>query len=224
VLFAVHLNSKSNDAPIYDVRLDSAQASAQIRDKFGNLINESRRSKQKLPDFLAGVYISNVVNLSTVVKVEILKVLKEQFNAKFATAGTRTAFVKSFSSQPTFHVRPLQKGGGAHLSLGYTEAVTQFRDLLRHDLLESAYRRVGMNYIGQLERNFLVLTEDGRTRYQSIKGSSTQSATASASTSASTSASATSGSNSQPLGKPKTLGTRKRGAGGLLPDSTPAKK
>jgi hypothetical protein len=219
VVFAIHLNPKSNDAPIFDVQLDSSAASAKIRDRFGALVNDARRSKQKLPDFLTGIYISNLVNLSTVVKVEILKVLKDQYNARYSATGNRTAFVKSFTSRPTFHVRPIQKGGGPHLSLGYAEAVDQFRDLLRPDLLEPAYRRVGMNYIGQLERQFLVLTEDGRNRYQMSKPSGLQAPKPGTLAGPPS----TSGSNSQPLGKSKPPGTLKRGAGGL-PDATPAKR
>jgi hypothetical protein len=141
-----------------------------IRDRFGSLINDARRSKQPLPTFLAGIFISNLVNLSTVVKVEVLKALKEQYNSRYSKSSNRTAFVKSFTSRPTFNIRPLQRGAGSHQSLGYPEAVSQYRDLLTYESLEPAYKRVGLNFVGELEYRFLVLTEVDRTRYQLSRG------------------------------------------------------
>jgi hypothetical protein len=76
-VFAIHLNARSpNDAPVYNVELSPATASAEIRAKFGETIERSRRNRTPLPPFLNGVYISNIVNLNTVVKIEILKALK----------------------------------------------------------------------------------------------------------------------------------------------------
>jgi hypothetical protein len=167
-LHGEELNPKSSDAPIYDVTVSSAAASLAIRDRFGFLINEPRRSKTPLPPFLSGVYISNLVNLSTVVKVEVLKVLKEQYNSRYTKTSNRTAFVKSFTSRPTFHVRPLQRGAGSHQTYGYPEAVSHFRDLLTFENLEPAYKRVGLNFIGELQYRFLVLNEAGRDQLISV--------------------------------------------------------
>jgi hypothetical protein len=193
VVFAVHLNPKSTDAPVYDVELDSARASVAIRDHFGRLINESRRAKQPLPPFLTGIYISNLVNLSTVVKVEVLKVLREQYNSRYSKTSNRTAFVKSFTSRPTFNIRPLQRGAGPHLSLGYPEAVSQFRELLTRESLEPAYKRVGLNFVGELAHRFLVLNEEDREHYQKGRGATTAKPASSAPTTS---------SNSVPLTKP----------------------
>jgi hypothetical protein len=221
VLFALHLNPKSADAPIYDVTVSSAAASLAIRDRFGFLINESRRSKTPLPPFLSGVYISNLVNLSTVVKVEVLKVLKEQYNSRYTKTSNRTAFVKSFTSRPTFHVRPLQRGAGSHQTYGYPEAVSHFRDLLTFENLEPAYKRVGLNFIGELQYRFLVLTEAGRDRYQSSKGLGGRGHNASQPVPSTS-------SNSVPLGKAppvKPAGRGKRLASSALSDGqTPAKQ
>jgi hypothetical protein len=221
VVFAVHLNARSRDAPIYDVELDSAGASQAIRDRFGGYINTSRKNKQQVPSFLSGIYISNVINLSTVVKVEILKILKDRFN-EVNKSASRTAFVKSFTSSPTFHVRPLQRGAGSHLSLSFTEAIEQFRSLLSDSALGPAYRRVGMNFVGQLERRFVVLTEAGRQVYQQ-QNPSGQTASQGASTSGSVPVAATS-ANAVPVGKPqpKRVALKRNAAGSV--DSTPAKR
>jgi hypothetical protein len=84
VVFALHLNSRSpNDSPVYNVELSPPTASGEIRAKFGEAIERSRRNRAPLPAFLSGVYISNIVNLNTVVKIEVLKALKNRDSCVF---------------------------------------------------------------------------------------------------------------------------------------------
>jgi hypothetical protein len=66
--------------------------------------------------------------------------------------------VSAFISRPVIHVR--SKDGGARLGVfNFSDAIVRFSSNLTVSELEEAYRRAGSAFKGQLQQNFVVLTE-----------------------------------------------------------------
>jgi hypothetical protein len=95
------------------------------------------------------------VTLGTRVRVEKLKSIAEH-----RSNDKESMSVSAFVSRPVLHVR--SKEGGIRIgTYNFSDALARFgADLTEKDLSE-AYKRAGSAFKGQLQQNFVVLTEHG---------------------------------------------------------------
>jgi hypothetical protein len=145
VIFSSLGSRNSRVIPLVEVRLDSRELAMKIRKDFS-----IKRKSEK--DF-GKIFISNSVTLATRVRIDILKAMaKKNSNEKEIMS------VSAFISRPVIHVR--SKDGGARLGVfNFSDAIVRFSSNLTVSELEEAYRRAGSAFRGQLQQNFVVLTE-----------------------------------------------------------------
>ena len=146
--------------PYFEVKLDSVASSLKFR------VAASKLAKDGAGSF-SGLFISNTVNLSTRVRIDILKLI-----AKRLTTPTEVGYVQGFSSRPTLHYRmkdvPYEEGRapvipvntpGTGRSYNFVESVERWGQLLSAGSLESVRRKASMSFSGCLEQYFVVLRD-----------------------------------------------------------------
>jgi hypothetical protein len=154
------------------VRLDSCEAANKLRGQFGRLVRGVRAGRP-LPEYLKGVYLTNVATLSTRVRVDIMRAIADKIRGS-QEFRQRHVFCDAYLSQPLLRIRPsTTKSGGDDrgfrgLNYSFVEAVEAFGSRLDDRDLYWSYRRVGRSFKGQLEGLFLILNEAGRARSSSL--------------------------------------------------------
>jgi len=154
----VIVNMRSGRGPPYfEVKMDSVASSSAFR------IAASKLAKANTGSF-AGVFVSNTVNMSTRIRIDIMKLI-----AKKLTTTSELAYVQGFSSRPTLYYRmkddpestfaqPVTPGTGR--SYSFMESVGRWGDLLRASTLEPIRRKALQSFQGCLEQYFVVLSDD----------------------------------------------------------------
>ena len=145
VVFSSLGSRNSRVIPLVEVKLDSRELAVKIRKDFSN--------KKKSEKDCGKIFIANSVTLATRVRIDILKAMaKKNSNEK------EIMLVSAFVSRPVIHVR--SKDGGSRLGVfNFSDALVRFGSNLTVIELEEAYRRAGLAFRGQLQQNFVVLTE-----------------------------------------------------------------
>ena len=144
--------------PFFEVKFESAVSSASFRVAAAKLAKAGSGSFQ-------GVFVSNTVNLSTRIRIDIMKLI-----AKRLSTDTEFSYVQGFSSRPTLHylARVVDPGlGGAlpHPATGtgrsytFAESVERWGDLLTRQSLELVRRKAAQAFSGCLEQYFVVLSD-----------------------------------------------------------------
>ena len=109
------------------------------------------------------------MTLATRVRVDILKAIAKKY-----TNEKESLSVSAFISRPVIHVR--SKDGGSRLGVfNFSDSLVRFGANLTPTDLEEAYKRAGSAFKGQLQQNFVVLTEsipDRRHRGDLMPGAS----------------------------------------------------
>ena len=101
------------------------------------------------------VFVANSVTLGTRIRVDILKAIAGQYSS-----DKESMSVSAFVSRPVIHVR--SKEGGVKLgSYNFSDAIARYGANLMEKHLTEAYRRAGSAFKGQLQQNFVVLSEHG---------------------------------------------------------------
>ena len=132
--------------PLVEVKMDNRELAFKIRKQFAVMKRES--------DF-GRVFIANSVTLGTRVRVDILKAIAEQYSN-----DKEKMSVSAFVSRPMLHVR--SKEGGQRLgTYNFSDALARYGANLTEKELSVAYRRAGSAFKGQLQQNFVVLSEHG---------------------------------------------------------------
>ena len=145
VIFSSLGSRNSRVIPLVEVRLDSRELAMKIRKDFS-----IKRKSEK--DF-GKIFISNSVTLATRVRIDILKAMAQKNSNEKEIMS-----VSAFISRPVIHVR--SKDGGERLGVfNFSDAIVRFSSNLTVSELEEAYRRAGSAFRGQLQQNFVVLTE-----------------------------------------------------------------
>ena len=139
--------------PYFEVKFDSVASSTMFR------IASAKLAKDEVGSF-KGVFVSNTVNQSTRIRIDILKLL-----AKRLSTPTELCYVQGFSSRPTLHYkvketkamvsRPAAIGTGR--SYTFTESVERWGHLLTPSSLEGIRRKASQSFKGCLEQYFVVL-------------------------------------------------------------------
>ena len=143
--------------PYFEVKFDSVASSLKFR------LSASKLAKDGIGSF-QGVFVSNTVNMSTRIRIDILKVI-----AKRLTTPTEVCYVQGFSSRPTLHYRmkdvPSESNvvpvatPGTGRSYNFTESIERWGNLLHSQALEPIRRKACQAFRGCLEQYFVVLSD-----------------------------------------------------------------
>ncbi len=147
--------------PCFEVKFNSIASSLKFR------VAAAKLAKEKTGSF-DGLFVSNTVNLSTRIRIDILKLL-----AKCLTTSTEICYVQGFSSRPTLHYRVREAdpdqpppvnpspmvAPGTGRSYTFTEGVERWGHLLSPQSLSSVRRKAYQAFHGCLEQYFVVLSD-----------------------------------------------------------------
>ena len=145
--------------PFFKVKLDSVASSAIFPIAASKLAKDGKGS-------FSGLFISNTVNLSTRIRIDIMKLISKRL-----TTPTEVAYVQGFSSRPTLHYRmkestvgsviaaPSPSTPGTGRSYTFVEVVERWGDLLSAASLEPIRRKAYQAFRGCLEQYFVVLSD-----------------------------------------------------------------
>ena len=104
-------------------------------------------------DDFGKLFIANSVTLASQVRLDILKAVVKKCKSKI-----EQMFVRGFSSRLVLQVRQ-RDGSRPLLTLTFANVVGRFGTKLKDAELAGAYRRAGRVFAGELEQNFVVLTD-----------------------------------------------------------------
>jgi hypothetical protein len=159
----VLINMRPNRGPpIFEVKTDSVASSLAFR------LAASKLAKAKVGEF-SGVFVTNTVNLSTRIRIDILKELSKKL-----TSSSEVAYVQAFSSRPTLHLRPRDDDSSPPgeenarevtvvtpgRSFTFTESMSRWGHLLSASSLGPIRRKAATAFKGCLEQYFVVLSDD----------------------------------------------------------------
>ncbi len=108
--------------------------------------------------------MSNTVNMSTRIRIDIMKLISKRL-----CTSTETSYVQGFSSRPTLHYRmsepedpsipALPPTPGTGRSYTFTECVERWGNLLTPGALEPVRRKASLAFRRCLEQYFVVLSD-----------------------------------------------------------------
>jgi len=164
IMFLKQGKSQEQLIPSIEVRLDSPDHASAIRRVFAE-----KRSKKELPTHMHKLFVTNYVNLATRVRIDIMKAIARKLSN---TKGI--AYVSGFISRPMMHIKKLPATTNSRPIRSYTfsDAITKYGDRVNFDDLNSASIRAGRVLDGQLEQNFVVLSEAGMRKFRASPGQS----------------------------------------------------
>ena len=131
--------------PVCEVKFREREDALKLRKEFGKLRKEKR--------YDGDAFIANCVTLGTRVRLEILKAIAR----KCSGVGV-DMYVHGFTSRPVLQVKP---NGGPQLALTFVDAVVRYGGRVNEADLALAYERAGMSFVGQMQQNFVILTDKG---------------------------------------------------------------
>ena len=137
----------SGPLPMVEVRFEKVESAAAIRKAFA----EKSKSRQLTGDY-ERLFITNSVNLATRVRIDVMKAVAQKISSDRVKA-----FVVGFISRPVMHVRKLSDN--SQRSYTFVDSIMTYGNHIRPSDLASAYKRAGSSFDGQLQQNFLVMTE-----------------------------------------------------------------
>ena len=146
--------------PYFEIKLDSVSSSLKFR------VAASKLAKDQVGSF-DGLFISNTVNLSTRIRIDILKLLSKRLSTP-----TEACYVQGFSSRPTLHYKMKEitpdSGAGPSLqtptpgtgrSYTFVESVERWGHLLPSHSLANVCRKASQAFRGCLEQYFVLLSD-----------------------------------------------------------------
>jgi hypothetical protein len=133
-----------------EVRFKKVESAAAIRKAFA----EKSKSRQLTGNY-ERLFITNSVNLATRVRIDVMKAVAQKISSDRVKA-----FVVGFISRPVMHVRKLSDN--SQRSYTFVDSIMTYGNHIRPSDLASAYKRAGSSFDGQLQQNFLVMTETER--------------------------------------------------------------
>jgi len=150
ITFISQGKSGSVSLPMVEVRLDKVEFASSIRRAFA----EKSKSKLLTGDF-EQLFITNSVNLATRVRIDVMKAIAQ----KVASDRVKT-YVVGFVSRPVLHVKKLTDG--SQTTFTFVDSILAYGNLIRPADLSTAYKRAGVAFDGQMQQNFVLMTEGER--------------------------------------------------------------
>ena len=136
----------SGEIPVCEVGFKEADLAGKLRKEFGN--------RRKGGIDTGKFFLANSVTLGTRVRLEILRAI-----ARKCSNASEDFFAIGFTSRPVLQVR--QKSGGGQYAMTFVDAVVKYGGRVGESDLRLAYDRAGVTFRGQMQQNFVVLTEKG---------------------------------------------------------------
>ena len=143
----------------YNVRINSASASKNIRDLFSGFFRRNR--PMKLPQDLRGISVRNKITKETKIRIEILRAQGELHKA--SNPGS-SYHLRGYESRPLLAIYPPQNSGGQQRTYNFIQAATTLSTRFSDDHLVQIYQVVGNSCMGKLRSMFIVLNDDDRDR------------------------------------------------------------
>ena len=138
--------SFNGEIPVCEVGFKDVDLAGKLRREFGN--------RRKGGIDTGKFFLSNSVTLGTRVRLEILRsIAKECSNAE------EDFFAIGFTSRPVLQVK--KRNGSGQFALTFVDAVVRYGGRVGESDLRLAYERAGVTFKGQMQQNFVVLSEKG---------------------------------------------------------------
>jgi hypothetical protein len=150
ITFISQGKAASTPLPMIEVRLDKVEHAAAVRKAFA----EKSRSRLLTGDY-ERLFITNSVNLATRVRIDVMKAIAQK-----VTSQNVKAYVVGFISRPVMHVKKLS--AGSQKTFTFVDSIMNYGNLIRPADLSAAYKRAGSSFDGQLQQNFVLMTEAER--------------------------------------------------------------
>ena len=164
VYVANPLRFRKTGQTVYNVRLNSVDASRRLRDLYSGFFRGN--APVKLPTSFKGVSIRNKVTLETRVRIKILNQLGLNFQESNGPGSSYK--VKGFESRPLLSTFPPSGANARPRTFTFIEAVTQLPAVISDEGLMLIHQVVGTRHPGQLQTIFVVLRDDDRARIEQL--------------------------------------------------------
>ena len=139
----------------YKVRMESAEISRSIRDKFGSFFSKGGNTK---PAELANISIRNCVTTATLARIAILQLLGKRHVA--ANAGSRSQVV-GFEPRPLLKLFPAPDAKDKRvLTFNFIEAVSKLPTSFDQEEIADLMRRISPRLHGNLKALLIVVSDD----------------------------------------------------------------
>ena len=144
---------------VYNVRLNSVEASKRIRDLFSGFFSPA--NPVKLPSSLKGLQLRNKVTLNTKIRITILRQLGENYVEKNNGASFK---LRGFESRPTLFISPPSGSSVRPRSFTFIEAINSLPTHFSDERLTQIFNTVGTSNRGHLRQLFQVINDDDHDR------------------------------------------------------------
>ena len=147
---------------IYNVRLNSAEASSRIRDIFSGFFR--RVGPVSMPPSLKYVSLRNKITLNTKIRIEIMKQLGEKYVLSNQGASYQ---MRGYEPRPRLIIRPPAGATGADArirSLFFTDAIALLPTHFSDSQLTQIFMKIGSSNRGLLRQLFVVVSDDDHDR------------------------------------------------------------
>ena len=193
---------------LYKVRLESAEMSKKVRDKFSSFFAGGKDAR---PAQFSQITVRNCVTPGTLARIAILQLLAKHY--RDSNPGAR-AHVVAYESRPVLKLTPPPDASDRRImTMNYIEAITKLPTCFSAEEIESLLKRISPSLHGSLKSTLVVLSDD---MLKSKSGPRRKKSSPAAS------ADPTSGSESSEFRTPELLNGRKRAR--VTPGSRPAAK
>ena len=159
VLWVVNpIKGRTTGLTVLDARLSSVEASKAIRDAFSGFFRNP--SQNIRPPGLKGVSVRNKTTFETRIRVQILKELGKNYQAKNPDSSFS---VRGFDSRPAIILVPPSGASDPRIkNMGFVDTVRQPPEQLSQDNLFQIFKVIGRGLIGKLRSLFVILSDDER--------------------------------------------------------------
>ena len=156
IVVVLNSTSKRKDAPAtYHVQLQSVEASAEIRTKFGTFF---LGSVDKRPEAVKGFSIQNRVTPATSVRIAILKVFGQRYTA--SNPGSKFKVI-GYETRPLLKITPAQDATDRRVqSYNFCEAIKVLPSNFTPEEIDQIMKKVSPKLHGKLRPLFSVISDD----------------------------------------------------------------
>ena len=156
VKYVLNSTGRGKDSKVlYKVCMYSAEASRNIRDKFGSFFTGGNDSR---PASLSGISIRNCVTTATLARVAILQLLGKRY--KESNPGSK-AQVITYEPRPVLRLTPPPDASDRRIqSYNFVEAVTKLPTHFSQDEIDGLLKRISPRLYGSLKSTLVVINDD----------------------------------------------------------------
>ena len=151
------IKGRTSGPNILNVLLSSVEASKALRDAFSGFFRNQSLSR---PRGLIGLSIRNKVTFETRIRIQIMKELAKNYQAKNPGASCS---VRGYEPRPTLVLVPPSGSKDPRIrNMTYIDAIRQLPIEFSDENLIQIFRVVGGGFVGRLRALFVVLSDDNR--------------------------------------------------------------